>query len=362
MKNKLLLLLNNFNLGGAERMVFELANNVDTERYDVEILCYGPRVDNFLSQMVESKFGVTYLDISGGITVQNIRKALKAINLASPNIVHAHMGGAGFAAIWALFHKDPVVITVHTKPDKAFSPKIEKLIRLALKRRSTTLVAVSEENLKKVNAYFGNASAKNRCVNNGITLSRFQQKTHSGFAMINVARQDENKNQSAILRCFKKYLDHYPEDRLYLVGDGPCHEELVEMSMNLGLSENVVFTGNVENTEDYYSVSDLYVQSSHREAMPLSLLEAMAVPMPIISTNVGGICDVVCGNGILVDDNDEPALLAAMLQVRGMNSEETNKLKERSLAIVADYSSEAMGKKYMELYDECINKNGKPKN
>ena len=340
-------------------MVFELANNVDLERYNVEILCYGPREDNLQSQIIESRFKVTYLGMVGGITVKNVRMVLKAINSASPDIVHAHMGGAGFAAIWTLLRKRPVVITVHTRPDKAFSPKIEKLIRLALRRKSTTLVAVSQENLKKVNSYFGNASAKNRCVNNGITLSRFQQKAHSGFAMINVARQDENKNQFAILRCFKRYLEHYPEDRLYLVGDGPCHEELVKMSMDLGLSENVVFTGNVENTEDYYSVSDLYVQSSHREAMPLSLLEAMAVPMPIISTNVGGICDVVCGNGILVDDNDEPALLAAMLQVRGMNSEETNKLKERSLAIVADYSSKIMGEKYMELYDECIDKNRK---
>lgn len=340
-------------------MVFELANNVDNDRFDVEILCYGPRVDNFLSQMVESRFNVTYLGISGGITVKNVVKTLKAINKAAPDIVHAHMGGAGFAAIWTLLRNKPVVITVHTRPNKAFSPKIEKLIRLALKRRSTTLVAVSEENLKKVNAYFGNASAKNRCVNNGITLSRFQQKTHSGFAMINVARQDENKNQSAILRCFKKYLDHYPEDRLYLVGDGPCHEELVKMSMDMGLSENVVFTGNVENTEDYYSVSDLYVQSSHREAMPLSLLEAMAVPMPIISTDVGGIRDIVRGNGILVEDNDECALFDAMLKIRSMCAEDLNEMKKRSFTIVADYSSDVMGKKYMELYDECINKNRK---
>ena len=93
--------------------------------------------------------------------------------------------------------------------------------------------------------------------------------------------------------------------------------------------------------------------------MPLSLLEAMAVPMPIISTDVGGIRDIVRGNGILVEDNDECALFDAMLKIRSMCAEDLNEMKKRSFTIVADYSSDVMGKKYMELYDECINKNRK---
>lgn len=79
-----------------------------------------------------------------------------------------------------------------------------------------------------------------------------------------------------------------------------------------GLYKVVTMPGNVSNVEDYYALADVYVQASHREALPLTTLEAMAAGLPIISTDVGGMKDIFKDNGILISDNDDTALLCAM--------------------------------------------------
>lgn len=353
MKTRLVILLGGFAIGGAEHMAYELVKHINRDRYDVTVLCYRPKQNTALESQVEEVCQVLYLNETGAIKPKAILNVLNALRKLKPDVVHAHLGGVGFGSVWALLTGKRFIATAHTKPEKAFSSKIEKLVRLALKRGNTTLVGVSEENKILLKKYFGVADQLLRCVNNGVDLDRFHREAHNDFTLINVARQDENKNQAALLRCFAKLYKQDNTVKLLLLGDGPLHEELRQQAEALNVSEAVVFTGNISNTEDYYAVSDLYVQTSHREAMPLSVLEAMAAGLPIISTNVGGLKDVVQDNGILVPDDDEEALHQAIMKIYSQSTEEAHRMGDASKRIVQAYSSEHMARAYEMIYDGC---------
>lgn len=355
MKTKVLIVIGGFEIGGAQNMVYELVRCIDRDNFDVNVLCFGERIENTLTQKLEKIQYIKYLNLVGKITPIAIFKVLREITLCKPDVVHAHLGGVAFAVLFGLLHKKSVIVTAHTKPEKAFQKKILPFLKLGIKKNTVKLVAVSKENSSLITDYFGLEENKCTFVNNGIDLDRYYHKEHEVFTFINVGRQDENKNQIAIIRCFSRlYNEKYPI-KLYLVGDGNMHETLIEETKKLGLLESVIFTGNVGNTEDYYAVSDCYVQVSHREALPLTALEAMATGLALISTDVGGMKDIVSAdNGFLISDNDENALYDAMKKVITMSCEERSALGIASVKLVEGYSAEKMTRRYEKIYCEKV--------
>ena len=351
-KKHLTVIISDLGFGGAQNMVYEQLKHADRERYDISVVVLGPRKDTPIAQKLETVLPIKYAGHCGRVTPTTICKMLWTIQTTKPDIVHGHIGGVGFAAMWAKVFRKPLVITAHTKPEKAFSPKVEKQVRKALKTGKTKLVAVSEDNAKRLREYFGLDEKLCACVNNGIDLDRFTRKEHDGFTLIHVGRQDENKNQAALIRCFARLHEKDSNTKLLLLGDGDQHQKLIALAEQLGVADAVTFTGNVPNTEDYYAISDLYVQCSHREAMPLSVLEAMATGLPIVSTDVGGLSDVVQDNGILVPDNDEEALYQAIEKIYEQSAEETEKMCAASGRIVENYSSKGMSAAYEKIYSE----------
>lgn len=353
---KVLTLLNGLGMGGAEHMAYELVKNLDSKNVESPVFCYGSRVgtplETEMSEVTELAFG----NLRGHITPIDMVKMLKKISGYDPDLIHAHMGGVTFGIPWCLLHKKPIVITVHTRPNVAFSGRNQKLIRKALQRGICYIVAVSEENFKYVKDYYNITEMQCGFVNNGIDISRFYRRKHDKFTYINVARQDDNKNQSSIIRCFAKIYESDLNTRLYLVGDGPLRSELKNLVKELHLEEAVILPGLTDKPEDYYAISDVYIQSSHREAMPLSVLEAMAAGLPVISTDVGGLRDVVKTNGRLVRDKDEAALEDAMRWIKEMDSDCRQLLSAESKAIAKEYSSEKMAEKYQAIYNQLVSR------
>jgi len=347
---KVLTILNALSMGGAERMAFELIKNLDHDEFETPVLCYGGRLGTPLEDDMARVTDVDFAGIKGRITPLGFIKVMRKISNINPDIIHAHMGGVAFGIPWCFLHHKPIIVTVHTKPEAAFSRRNTKLIRRALKKNAIYIIAVSEENYKYVTSYFGVTSKQCGFVNNGIDLGRFYQARHEGFAYINVARQDENKNQAAIIRCFEKINKIDPDTSLYLIGEGPQHNKLMELVQEMGLVNAVILPGLTNNPEDYYAVSDVYVQSSHREALPLAVLEAMAAKLPIVATNVGGLRDIVKGNGKLIPDNDEDLLFDAMLSMKTEDSYARRMQSEMSYKIAQEYSAEKMAEKYAAIY------------
>lgn len=351
-KLRVLIVTADLSVGGGQQVVYELAKNLNKEEVEFAVLCYAGHADSIADKKAQNEFYTIYLEEKGPATFSKIRKILKTINEYKPDVVHAHLGGVFYSVIWAILFHGRLVITAHTKPNQAFSKRIEPGIRFLLKKKRAYIVGVSEGNKSALNEYFSISDNRIQCVNNGVDLDRFYQKEHDCFTFINVARQDENKNQGAIIRCFGKVHEIDLNTRLFLLGDGPTHEKLVQLALETVEDKSIVLTGLIANTEDYYAISDVYIQSSHREAMPMSMLEAMGAGLPLISTNVGGVCDIIDSNGIIVPDNQEEKLFEAMMQMRNASKKEIREMGRISKGKTEEYSAREMAKKYMRIYED----------
>ena len=350
---KVTMILRDFSFGGAEHVVYELVRHIAPSQADVTIICCGTKQNNAVSDKVEAACSIKYLGLASKISLSSIWKVIKALDEINPDVIHAHMGSTGYAAIWSLVRKKGFVATVHTRPDKAFNKKIEFLLRLRMLLKKSCLVAVSKENALLVKEYYRLSEGKYTSVNNGIDLSKFYSAFHEPFTYINVARQDDNKNQRMLLKSFAKVKRQCKDTRLILVGNGPLHETLKNDAKDMGIADSVWFTGNVSDVENYYAQSDAFVLCSYREAMPLSVLEAMAAGLPIISSRVGGLVDVVQNNGILLEENSEECLTQAMINIYD-NRFMRKQWQQASQTIVQRFSAQEMAEQYLRIYRQLM--------
>lgn len=354
-QKKLLIIVGALSMGGAENMIYELVKFINQERYNVKVICYGKKQNNTLEDKVSKLCCVEYLGVTGRINLRVFKKVFSRIKAINPDIIHAHMGGVSFSIPWCTLHKVPLCITVHSKPQQAFSVINNYLIKIFKSVLNIKIVAVSKENLILIRNYYKLNDRNSEYINNGIDIERFYKSHHDKYTFINVARLDENKNQIAIIRAIDRIIKLGKNVDLILVGDGPCKEELMSEAKRLGIMGHILFTGIVSDPEKYYAISDVYVQSSFREALPLSVLEAMATGLPIIATNIGGLKDVVDGNGILIEAGDDEALFSAMVTILDSSKAEYESMAETSTNIVKSYSSVRMAEQYEQTYENLLN-------
>ena len=125
-------------------------------------------------------------------------------------------------------------------------------------------------------------------------------------------------NVACVLRAFAAIQARHPDATLTLVGSGSQDATLRAQAAALRL-RNVTFAGRVAPSEiqRYYSDADVYVQTPSIDNMPLSVLEAFASGMPVVSTNVGGVPSILRDgiDGLLVADNDDEALATCVLKL-----------------------------------------------
>jgi glycosyltransferase involved in cell wall biosynthesis len=366
-------------MGGAQHVVYELVKNIDTEKYTITIICTDGRVHSllqgemlkiaskrnfsiiFLKERFYKRFNTSLILVNKivnrikqmFIDLAIIPELIKKLNKINPDLIHAHQHGM-LAAYWAIPRHIPLITTVHTSPNAAFFREVERFIfKLAVYFKRIIVVAISKYNYDLIRSYWHLDDSISRYINNGIVIDNFYTKPHEIFSFINTSRHDENKNQSLIIRAFARL--HFENTtvamKLYLLGDGDTHEQLKSLAADLRITNYIEFTGYVVSPNEYLALSDVYISSSHREGLSLSVLEAMASRLPIIATDVGGVRDLAQENGILIADNDEEKLYYAMKELRD-NIDLRKEKAEKSYKMVQAFSAKRMTEKYSDLYDE----------
>jgi glycosyltransferase involved in cell wall biosynthesis len=152
-----------------------------------------------------------------------------------------------------------------------------------------------------------------RYVPNGVDLSRFATdgaQRGAGEPVIGtVAALRAEKNIARLLQAFALL----PAGRLVIVGDGPERQVLEALAASLGVAERVRFAGHHQDTAPFYAGLDVFALSSDTEQMPLSVIEAMASGLPVVSTDVGDVRLMVAeANAPFVTGLDVAALAGAL--------------------------------------------------
>ncbi|MFC2081645.1 glycosyltransferase [Candidatus Bipolaricaulota bacterium] len=142
-----------------------------------------------------------------------------------------------------------------------------------------------------------------------------------GATVISIANLRPPKDHATLLDAMSELRTRSVTPELLLVGDGLFREELEQQTRELGLEGNVRFFGRVDNRVvlELAVASDIAVLCSHVEGLPTSLIEAMAVGLPVVATDVGGVSEVVADGetGVLVPPGDPRALAQAIQDLIG---------------------------------------------
>jgi glycosyltransferase involved in cell wall biosynthesis len=164
---------------------------------------------------------------------------------------------------------------------------------------------------------------------NGLSNSRLPMKTKielrhqlrikDKFTVAMVASMGESKDQTTFLKAAAKVLEITDDIQFYLVGDGPKKSEYMNLVLTLELENNIYFTGEVSNAEQYLKASDLSVlMSTNAEGFPNVVLESLACGVPVIAIKDGGTKEVLKNNynGYLINNGDYNSLAKKIILLR----------------------------------------------
>lgn len=176
----------------------------------------------------------------------------------------------------------------------------------------------------------------------------------------NVARLADQKGQTYLMRAFTKILEREPRAHLVLVGWGPEEDALRALAKELRIDHRVAFTGKRLDVGEILATFDVFAFSSVHEGQGIAILEAMAAGVPVVTTDVDGIPDMVKHevSGLLVPARDPEAIEAAVMRVL-TDEALVKKITSGAKRVAFDeVSIEAAGRAYDALYEELLARKG----
>jgi glycosyltransferase involved in cell wall biosynthesis len=168
--------------------------------------------------------------------------------------------------------------------------------------------------------------------------------------LLYVGRLDTVKGVPHLLRAMAKLRREPKEYRLTIVGDGSHREDYESLCESLGIAGQVGFEGWQSNVRPYYERADAFVLPSLSEGLPTVLMEAQATGLPVVSTDVGGVRELV-GAGRIVPCEDPDALSAAVADLADEDLAALGRTARQH--VVENFSVEAMAREYASLYREA---------
>lgn len=170
------------------------------------------------------------------------------------------------------------------------------------------------------------------------------------FVFGNVGRLVPNKDQASLIQAFSQIKSYCPQTKLIIIGNGILEEQLKHLTLSLGLSQDVIFTGYLPSGFKYMKAFDCFVLSSTQEAFGRVLLEAMIAKCPIIASRVNGIPEVVGDRGTIINAGDPNALASAMKDMYVLMQENRHQLAEKAYQhLLLNFSIPAFHKQYWHL-------------
>lgn len=181
-----------------------------------------------------------------------------------------------------------------------------------------------------------------------------------GFTLVTVGRLVRAKSYDTLLRSVARARSEVPDLVLWIVGDGVEATSLRKLAAELGLNGAVQFFGERADVGTWLREADVFVLSSISEGLPISILEAMAVGLPAIVTEVGGMPEVVSlsGAGTTVRPGDVEMLASAIVEFAGRRND-LKQWGERARCCYAQhFTPERMADQYSSLYQACLSARG----
>ena len=364
-------------MGGAQQAVLYLANHLSRDIFEqIFIAGEGGILSSELSSVPSIKhYTVPELNRQVGakslaMDIRAIARICKILQRERPDVVHTHTPKAGILGRWASWLAG-VPRIAHTFHGFGFSeshPTVRKGLYVWAERLTgkitTQFVVVSEKNRLKGENYGFFENGNCELIRSGVDFSVFtkepfdksKKKIELGLCASDkivgiVAGFKPPKGLNHFLDVARRIVNCHPAVKFLMVGDGELRPDLESEVIRLGLDPSVRMLGWRRDISQLLQLFDVFVLTSHWEGLPRVLLEAMALGVPIVSTNVDGIGEIVQDgvNGFLVCPGDNTRMAERVLELLG-NKELCSLMGKRNQLIIEPFSAQKMVEDYSRLY------------
>jgi glycosyltransferase involved in cell wall biosynthesis len=340
-------------VGGQERLLVEMARHRDVARFDWTVVVLGGR--GVLAEPLESSgVRVVTLDEPTGFRIGLWRRLARMFRAEHFDVVHTHddrpliygMPAAWWAGVPRRIH------THHHGRLAGISWRQRFLIRRAA-RCAEHFVCVSEDSARFM-IEEGIAKERVRTILNGIDLARFAfQGPCDDGPIVTVARLSPEKDIATLLHAASLLAGDVSHLRFEIAGDGPCRAELAQLVKELNLTDRVSLLGEISDIPALLGRARLFVLPSQTEGISLTLLEAMARGLPVVTTEVGGNPEVVEARvtGWLVPPRSPSILAEAIRAVVALPADARTMGVAGRQRVENCFDIRTMTKQYEALYD-----------
>jgi sugar transferase (PEP-CTERM/EpsH1 system associated) len=361
-------LIYRLDIGGLETLLVDAINRMPAHKYRHAVVCLTDYTE-FAQRITRPGVELVALHKPPGLELGTHKRLFKLLRQMRPEVLHTYNLGTIEYHATALLAGVPVRVHAEHGRDASDPHGVNRkhnLLRRLLVPAIDRYVPVSRDLERWLRGVVGIPQAKVQLIDNGVDTERFHPATGpadepwnapGGFVIGSVGRLQDVKDQACLIDAFALLRTMLPEQRdrlrLVLVGDGPLRARLAQKILDAGLQDCAWLPGPRSDVDVVMRSFSLFALSSIAEGTPVTMLEAMASGLPVVSTAVGGIPDLVAdgSSGALVPAGD-PQRLAEALATYVRDEERTRRHGAAGRArIEQKYSVAAMLSAYVDLYD-----------
>jgi len=366
-KTRVLHLIGSLTAGGAERNLYYLGPHFKKSAFDHSICCMLERGE-FAPELERAGVRVFELGYRRRYFVRTVTRLRDILLKENISVLHTHLFEPGLVGRLAAWLAGTPVIVTHEHGKTLWKKPYHHLFeRLALLRTDMRIV-VSEDIRTLRKKHEGTPDSKMVLIENAADPERFEvdEATRRAFrrdlgiddhfVVGTVGRLVPAKAYDLFLEAAHELLRTDGRMRFLIVGDGRLRADLEARARRLGLEGRVLFLGNRTDIPEVLAAMDVYVITSVREGLPVSLVEAMLAARPIVSTSVGGIPEVLeePGTGLLIPSGDKAALVAAVAGLAADPGKRESMGRAARQAAVRRYSPATVLDKLDRLYESLL--------
>lgn len=377
-KIKIVQILNSFGIGGRENIVLQLCNSLSKEKFEIHLIIFSnensSNINNLHKDVIVHNLGYQLNSLEGLnivlIWFQLLFKLKNIIISINPKIVHSHLLFVWtFTAALALKIanlKTIFIHTVHTSglyySNKGFINNFRLTIeKVAFSLNKTILIAISDSIKQNLTLIFQNKYTIKK-IYNGIDFESLYKlninkndllvsQINNRICVVYVSRLDIGKNHLTLLKAWEKVVALNKNVVLLLVGEGFERTKIENFIEKNNLIENTILLGNRTDIFTILSQSHIAVFPSLFEGFPVSLIEKMAMNLPVIVSDINIFKEILVDKetALFFSKNDETDLFN-QLYLMINNKSLRDKLASNGKSLIANFSSLKMIENYEKTY------------
>lgn len=359
---KLAFYIGSLNKGGAERVFVNLAEYFQNKGYQIVMVTqYQKENEYVLAEGIRRVISDIPPEETTGSRAVNFYRRMSRLHRIwkkeRPDLVLSCVGKNNFmAVVTTMFTKTKPVVSVVGEAKEEYPNRLMKALANLLFPFASGVILQTERS----KSFFSQRVSRTSVILPNSLNPLFIRERFRGERekrIVSVGRLDANKNHEMMIRAFAGLAGRYPEYTLTIYGEGELREHLQKLIASLGLEEKVFLPGVVPDVAERIEKAALFLLVSYSEGVSNALIEALALGLPVIATDVpsGGTQELIRHgeNGLIIPPGDEEALKAAMERLLS-DGEYAERLGEQAHKIQERLAPERVNRQWQEYFESIL--------